>query len=79
MAMPINSCNEEAIMREAKLSRSNWTTEDHAVYAKWRKSVVILYGALGLTLLVGTATHHLTNYRPQVAAALPASLAGGMP
>jgi len=40
-------------MRAANLSRSNWTAEDQAVYAKWQKSMAILYGALGLMLLGG--------------------------
>jgi hypothetical protein len=66
-------------MREANLSRSSWTAEDQAVFAKWRKSVAILYGALSLMFLVGTGTYHLANYWPQKAAALLASLAGAMP
>ena len=65
-------------MREANPSRSSWTAEDHAVYAKWRKSVAILHGALSLMFLVGTGTYQLANYWPQQAALL-ASLAGGMP
>jgi hypothetical protein len=66
-------------MRDPNLSRSSWTAEDHAVYAKWRKSVVILYGALSLMFLVGTGTSYLASYWPQEAAAPLASLAGAMP
>jgi hypothetical protein len=38
-------------MPVAKLIRLGWTTEDQTVYAKWRKSVVILYSALGLMIM----------------------------
>jgi hypothetical protein len=44
-------------MRTSKLSRSSWTVEDQVVYAKWRKSVGIFYGALSLILLVAAATY----------------------
>jgi hypothetical protein len=37
----------------------NWTSNDQAVYAKWRQGVLVIYGFAGLVLLTVLAA-----YRP---------------
>jgi hypothetical protein len=48
-------------MRWPKPDELRWTSDDHAVFAKWRRAVIVLYGALGVLFVVAVGAHHLTN------------------
>jgi len=66
-------------MRISKLSRSSWTAQDQAVYARWRKSVGIFYGTLSLILLVAAATYTVASHQPKGVAALAPPRAATVP
>jgi hypothetical protein len=44
-------------MRRLRPDQSGWTTEDRAIYAKWRKIVCICYGSISLLLLAGLGSY----------------------
>jgi hypothetical protein len=51
----------EAAIRWPKPDELRWTSDDHAVFAEWRRAVIALYGALGLLFVAALGTHHLAN------------------
>jgi len=45
-------------MQLSRRARSKWTAVDQATYEKWRRLMIMLYGAVGLVLLFGIGTYH---------------------
>jgi len=52
-------------MRWSKPDELRWTSDDRAVFTKWRRAVIVLYGAFGLLFVVALGTYHLTNAGPE--------------
>jgi|HubBroStandDraft_6_1064221.scaffolds.fasta_scaffold350887_2 hypothetical protein len=48
-------------MRWPKPNELRWTSDDRAVFAKWRRAVILLYGALALLFVAVLGTYHLAN------------------
>jgi hypothetical protein len=66
-------------MSVAKRRQQSWTAEDQSMYAKWRKAVAVLYGALGLIFLLGTSAYHLAGGWQQEPTALLVASAKTIP
>jgi hypothetical protein len=63
----IGIMDRRTLMRTSRLSEYGLSSEDQAVYRKWRRGVLIFYGAVGLMAIVGVTAFQFASVAVQFA------------